>query len=274
MDSAIRSHFYSAVERALIVDEPFPHLYATEVFPADFYKTLLDSLPALEQYTQYSEQYSARYSLDLTASTVKNLKEVSAFWIEFERWLSSSELLNEIFRKFGDRMKTCYALREKYLKAAATPDGVIVSPQSLLCRDFANFALNPHTDAGAKLVVGIFYFPKDESLTEFGTSLYSPKDPSVRDFHKSTRFPREGFDLVKTFENRPNSFVAFLKTDNSFHGVEDRPHSNAGRDVLFWIPRIGKIPSKARIGHVPDAETEAEIVVPASIFAPDRELVS
>jgi hypothetical protein len=274
MESVARSQFYSAVKRADLIDDPFPHLYATEVFPPNFYKRLLGNLPALDQYTQYSEQYSARYSLDLTASTVKNLKEASAFWIEFERWLNSSELLNEIFRKFGDRMKICYPLRAKYLKDATTAEGVIVSPQSLLCRDFANFALNPHTDAGAKLVVGIFYFSKDESLIEFGTSLYRPKDPTLRDFHKSKRFPREQFDLVKTFENRPNSFVAFLKTDNSFHGVENRPYSNAGRDVLFWIPRIGKIPGAARIGHIPDAETEAVITVPASIFTPEGELVS
>jgi hypothetical protein len=273
MDSAIRSHFYAAIERALIVDDPFPHLYATEVFPADFYQSLLDSLPKLDRYTQYSKTYPERYSLDLTADTVKNLQEVSAFWTDFERWLSSSELLNEVFRKFGERMKICYDLREKYLKEAATPDGVIVSPQSLLCRDFANFALKPHTDAGAKLVVGVFYFPKDESLIEFGTSIYRPKDPTLREFHKSTRFPHKDFDVVRTFENRPNSFVAFLKTDNSFHGVEDRPHSNVGRDVLFWIPRIGKIPTKARVGHVVDAETESVVTVPASIFTPEKELV-
>ena len=271
MDAEARSHFYAAIERAQLVEEPFPHIYATEVFPADYYKRLRASLPQLEEYTQYSKKYSARFALDLTSETVKSLKERS-FWTGFESWLNSGELLNAMFRKFGDRMKSCYELRKKFIDEATTPDGVVVSSQSLLCRDFANFALEPHTDAAAKLVVGIFYFPEDDSLIDFGTSLYKPKDPTVRDFY-SKRFDREEFDLVRTFENRPNSFAAFLKTDNSFHGVEERPYPNVGRDVLFWIPRIGAIPQKARVGG-DEASTEKATTVPASLFTPEGALVS
>jgi hypothetical protein len=234
----------------------------------------MDSLPPLENYKKFSEQYAARYSLDITADSVKSLNEVSSFWIGFESWLNSTELLNVLFRKFGKRMQSCYELRKKWINEATTPDGVIVSSQSLLCRDFANFALEPHTDAAMKLVVGIFYFPKDESLIEFGTSLYKPKDPTVRDFH-SKRMDRTQFDLVKTFENRPNSFAAFLKTDDSFHGVEDRPHSNVGRDVLFWIPRLGNIPRRARIGLEQDVEArESPNLIPASVFTPAKETVA
>jgi hypothetical protein len=274
MDAATRTHFYSAIERAGVVEEPFPHLYATNVFPADFYQRLVATLPALDEYKRYSDRYAARYSLDLTADSVKNLKDVSAFWIEFERWLNSTELLNALFSKFGDRMKSCYALRKRLLQEATTADGIIVSSQSLLCRDFANFAIDPHTDAPPKLVVGIFYFPKDDSLIEFGTSLYRPKDPTLRSF-PSNPTPRDKFELVKTFENRPNSFAAFLKTDNSFHGVESRPHSNIGRDVLFWIPRIGSIPRTARVGLEQKAEArESFNVVAASMLVPDKELVS
>jgi hypothetical protein len=273
MDATVRQHFYAAIERAELLDAPFPHLSATDVFPAEYYQRLLASLPLLEEYTQYSQKYSARYALDITSDTVKNLKEAD-FWMNFERWLNSEELLNAMFRKFGDRMKSCFELRKKLINEATTPDGgVVVSSQSLLCRDFANFALEPHTDAATKLVVGIFYLPKDDTFVEFGTSLYSPKDPIVRDFY-SKRFGRDAFDLVKTFENRPNSFAAFLKTDNSFHGVEDRPHSNAGRDVMFWIPRIGTIPQKARVGGGSNSARDKAITVPASIFTPEDALAS
>jgi hypothetical protein len=274
MDAAVRSHFYSAIKGAKLIEDPFPHLYATEVFPADFYRHLIDSLPPAESYKQYSERYSARYALDITANSVKGLKDGSDFWIAFESWLNSTELLNALFGKFGDRMKSCYELRKKWIDEATTADGVIVSSQSLLCRDFANFAMDPHTDAAPKLVVGIFYFSKDESLIEFGTSLYRPKDPSLRDFD-SKRMQRDQFDLVKTFENRPNSFAAFLKTDNSFHGVEDRPHSNVGRDVLFWIPRLGNIRRRARAKFDQEVEGRGSPnVVPASVFTPAHELAS
>jgi hypothetical protein len=274
MDSAARAHFYAAIERAELVDDPFPHLYARDVFPADFYNSLLENLPALDHYTQYSKKYSERYSLDITQETVKKLGPAAPFWTGFEGWLNSSEMLNAMLNRFGPRMKMCYSLREKFIQKAMTPEGVTVSPQSFLCRDFANFALQPHSDAGPKLVVGVFYLSKDDSLVEFGTSLYRPKDPTLREFYGSQRFPFDQFDRVRTFENRPNSFAAFLKTDNSFHGVEDRPYPNVGRDVLFWIPRIGKIPPSARVGSTPSTETEVSFTVPPSVFKPERELVS
>ena len=216
--SAAKAHFRAAIKRAELIEDPFPHLYARDVFPAEFYQRLLDNLPPLEKYTQYSEQYSARYSLDITESSVKKLGPPAPFWSGFERWLNSAEMLTIMFEKFGHRMKYCHALREQFLKKATTPQGVEIGTQSFLCRDFKNFVLQPHTDAGAKLVVGVFYLSKDDSLVEFGTSLYRPKDPTVREFYKSTRFPFDQFELVKTFDNRPNSFAAFLKTDNSFHG--------------------------------------------------------
>ena len=270
MEAAAKAHFYAAIERAELIEEPFPHLYVRDVFPADFYNRLLENLPPIDKYTQYSEQYSARYSLDITDSSVKKLGDNAPFWAGFESWLNSGDMLNAMFSKFGHRMKYCHALREQFLKQATTPEGVVIGPQTFLCRDFKNFVLQPHTDAGAKLVVGVFYLSKDDNLVEFGTSLYKPKDPALREFYKSKRFPFDQFELVKTFENRPNSFAAFLKTDNSFHGVEERPHVDIGRDVMFWIPRIGKIPASARVGNAEEAGAGTSVTVPASIFTPEK----
>jgi hypothetical protein len=263
MDSATKSHFYEALERATITEEPFPHLYATDIFPREFYQHVRSSLPAIEQYKQYSARYPARYVIDLMPSTVKGLAaDVSGFWTDFEGWLNSSELMGHMTRKFGDRLKCCYTDREGLVKAASTPEGITITPQSLLSRDFSRYAIDPHTDAGPKFVVGVFYFPKDGSLLEFGTSIYRPKDASLKDFAKSVRFRRDDFELVRTMENRPNSLFMFLKTDQSFHGVEQRSYSNVGRDVLFWIPRIGKAKT-----------AEKTISIPADVFTP-RELVA
>src|SRR5690349_4179510 len=101
MESAVKSHFYAAIERAELIEDPFPHLYVRDVFPADFYQSVLANLPPLEKYTKFSEKYADRYSLDVTKSSVQKLGEVAPFWIGFENWLNSGEMLNAMLKKFG-----------------------------------------------------------------------------------------------------------------------------------------------------------------------------
>jgi hypothetical protein len=247
MDQAVKDHFYSAIERAPTVDEPFTHLYAAEIFPASFYAKLLDNLPPREGYKQFPAPYEERFGIELAPSTARTIND---FWIDFEDWLHSAELLSFMARKFGPALQECYGHRRSFVEQSSKDNEVEITMRSLLVRDFKNFSILPHTDGNTKFITGAFYFPKDESQIEFGTSIYRPKDPGFRDF-QTTRYPREQFELAKTAENKPNSFFAFVKSDRSFHGVEDHEHSNSGRDVMFWLPQIGRGANAERVNTLP-----------------------
>lgn len=240
MDNRVKLHAYKAIQNAELVSEPFPYIYISKVLPDDFYVELLNKLPPDADYDVYSAPYEQRHYIQLSPSRTEKLSaEVSGFWKEFEAWIHSQEFLDVLVKKFGKRLQVNHKYRENDLvKHSVSDDRVRVSPRSLLVRDYENFALGPHTDSESKFIVGAFYFPKDESLREFGTSIYTPKDKSLTSW-PSPHLKHENFDLTKTFENQPNTMLVFMKTDHSWHGVERKQHSNVGRDVLFWIPQIG-----------------------------------
>jgi hypothetical protein len=79
---------------------------------------------------------------------------------------------------------------------------------------------------------------KDDRFSAFGTSIYRPKEADFVAW-KSPHYSHDKFDLVGTFPNAPNSLFVFVKTNNSFHGVEPGDYPNDGRNLLMWIPEIG-----------------------------------
>ncbi|PHN33671.1 hypothetical protein AO242_23700 [Pseudomonas sp. ICMP 561] len=240
VDSYVKQHAYKAIKNAKLVSAPFPHIYVERVLPDNFYAELLVKLPPDDDYNIYPPPYEQRHFIQLSPSRTEKLTSaVSQFWKDFEAWIHSQEFLEVLVEKFGKHLQVNYKYREKDLiKNSVSDECVRVSPRSLLVRDYQNFALGPHTDSESKFIVGAFYFPKDDSLRDFGTSIYTPKDLKLTSW-SSPHMNHEDFNLVKTFENRPNTMLVFMKTDHSWHGVERKQHSNVGRDVLFWIPQIG-----------------------------------
>jgi hypothetical protein len=255
MRPEVKDHVYSAMRRAPLVLEPFPHFHVKGVFPADFYRQLVARLPADQDYETYPAPYEERRFIQMNRSTAGKLSGGAAeFWQPFEAWLHSQEFLDRMTEKFAPQLHVNRPHRTRQLEKHAADGQVHIGPRSLLVRDYANFALGPHTDSGSKFIVGAFYFPRDEQLKEFGTSLYTPRQQGQVAWD-SPHLDHADFKLDRTIPNLPNSMFVFMKTDNSWHGVENKPHANVGRDVLFWIPQIGPAPG-----------AEHQLALPRALF--------
>jgi len=77
----------------------------------------------------------------------------------------------------------------------------------------------------------------DDRARPLGTSIYRPKDP---DFScaRRTNYPFEEFIKVGTAPYMPNSLLAFLRSDRSFHGVEPLSVQDTGsgpRDLIQYV---------------------------------------
>ena len=121
------------------------------------------------------------------------------------------------FKKFLD-------MRFTYL------ENVSYTKRMQLVYDKKHYSLGPHTDHPSKVLSLLIYLPKDRSQISTGTSLYMPKDPELLDKelpHK--HYPREDFLKVITMPYVPNSAFCFIKTNNSFHGVEALDMENTAR---------------------------------------------
>lgn len=235
---------YYNVANAPLRAYPFPHFYVRDVFPAEFYATLLEKLPPQSVYKRLDETgtvpkgaYPDRYICSLEDAEEDEFRRGAGdFWERFHAWMGGHTLPRLLLHIFRDAMQARYG----------DDVNVHVSSECRLVRDFTHYDISPHTDTPRKLVSLLFYLPADDSLRCLGTSLYVPRDPSRR--CEGTRH-HEFADFLKvaTAEFRPNSLLAFFKTDLAFHGVEPITDPGVERNLLLYnlyaekvVPKPGR----------------------------------
>ncbi len=210
-----------------ILNFPFPHIFVENIFTEKFYSKIQDNLLDLKEMTSMADLYNdknyykERMVLDfaMEESIQKVSKDKRDFWLSFHKsmYQNLSHVLEVKFKKFLD-------MRFTYL------ENVSYTKRMQLVYDKKHYSLGPHTDHPSKVLSLLIYLPKDRSQISTGTSLYMPKDPELLDKelpHK--HYPREDFLKVITMPYVPNSAFCFIKTNNSFHGVEALDMENTAR---------------------------------------------
>lgn len=230
------AHFINRLSAAEVVLEPYPHYYLENVFPVDYYQALLKHLPASTVYQNLFEvtdykldhfRHRDQRNLDdgWTNSLTVALKE---FWDSFNEWFLGPELAQAVLASFTAPLRARFG----------NEPWPAVSVESQLIRHRAGYFLGPHSDLHTKLVVLLVYLAPDESAAHLGTSLYRPKDPSFT-CPNSLHYPFDDFVRAATAPYKPNSLLAFLRSDISFHGVEPLSEQDvaatAGRDVIQYV---------------------------------------
>jgi FkbM family methyltransferase len=196
--TAAEKHVSASIENAQLILEPFPYLYVENVLPEDDYNMLLASLLPDDRYVPIKKARGLRgYPQRLVGPVKPQLP-----WIP--------------------------ALRQ----ALSTKFGLVgeMTDETLLIRDLPGYSIGPHTDHPQRVLSAILYLAPDDKNPELGTTIYTPKDPKFRckggPHYKFSQFKPAGLMLYKR-----NCMFVFLKTDNSFHGVET---TLKPRDVLLY----------------------------------------
>lgn len=232
-----QSHFIERLRSARVEADPFPHYYIEGVFPDDYYGELLRHLPDSNVYENLYEvtslkldHFRHRYQRDLTDGWTKALPpELQSFWNPFNEWFLSPQLAQAVLESFAE------PLRPRIGEKAEWPE---VSVEAQFIRHRPGYFLGPHSDLYTKLVVLLLYLAPDNRAERLGTSLYRPK---VEGFScpDSKHYPFEDFIRVKTAPYRPNSLLAFVRSDISFHGLDPLTEKDVvaaeGRDVIQYV---------------------------------------
>jgi hypothetical protein len=223
------THFTNRLHAARVEVDPFPHFYLEHVFPDDYYEALLKHLPSTEVYDNLYEvtdlkldQFRHRNQRDMDAGWTTRLpRDLQPFWNDFNDWFLGPNL-------------ACAVLDSFHSQRSSWPE---VSVESQFIRHRAGYFLGPHSDLYTKLVVLLIYLAPDHGAEHLGTSLYRPKDPSFS-CPDSKHYPFEDFIRVKTAPYKPNSLLAFMRSDISFHGLEPLSQTDVvteGRDVIQYV---------------------------------------
>jgi hypothetical protein len=227
-------HVIEKINQAQVVEDPFPYFYIENIFPESFFKTILNLYPQENQFIPLGKtnrvgkgQYNERLMFSLEKSNVMQLSQMEfLFWKNFSDHIHSQHFTNAILERLSSYVQKRY--QNKYEKLS-------FSTVCELLIDKTNYALGPHTDHPMRTVTCLFYLPSDDSLSHMGTSVYVPKD---RSFTSDGLFHHEfkDFDKIYTAPFKPNSLFGFVRTDNSFHGVEPIKEDNVTRRLMnFFI---------------------------------------
>ena len=243
MNPAVEEHVIYQLANAPLRPYPYPHLYAESIFPPEYYAELRDNWPKASQLAPLDSMgrvpkgaYPERFVMPLTPEKVQDLPEAPReFWTDFARWmLGSTRFLYAAMDKFEP------ALRKRF---GAELERADFSHEVLIVRDHSNYKLGPHTDSPRKVLSFLFYCPDDARYSHLGTSIYAPIDPAFR----CPGGPHHAFDRfrkVKTMEYRPNTLFAFVKTDDSFHGVDPIRDADVLRDLILYDIQVATPPAR------------------------------
>ena len=269
MHTDVEDHVIYQLANAPLRAYPYPHLYVESVFPTGFYGALRAHWPQSSQLVSLESTgrvtkgaYRERFVMPLREKEIGSLPpETAAFWRAVAKWMLGSERLRSaVIEKFEPYVRSRFgdALEELDL-----------SHEVLVVRDHTNYNLGPHTDSPRRVVSLLFYCPDDASHSHLGTSLYRPIDPAFR-CQGGPHHPHDRFHRVATMEYKPNALFAFVKTDNSFHGVEPIRDADVLRDLILYDIQVNGVrrppgtgpadtprETAARLQPTPDAAPEA-----------------
>lgn len=207
---------------------PFPHFFCENVFSDEFYKRIQENLPEEMYLFPISEKrpvpkgyYDERYVLSLEDNDI-NLLPNATFWVAFKKQILGGGLKNFLLSRFAEMLKNIHPDFNSYKTRS----------EILIVKDKENYALGPHTDSPKKLITILFYLPTNDSSESIGTSLYIPKDFKFT-CPGGAHHERDYFNLVYTAPFKRNSAFGFIKTNNSFHGVE-KLNSTYDRWLLLY----------------------------------------
>ena len=230
------AHIVERLRTAQLIASPYPNYCLDRIFPDNYYHELLRHLPGGSAYQNLFEisslkldHFKFREQRDLNDGWTQDLPAtLKRFWDEFNAWFYSIELAEAVLDSFAEPMQARFGDKSSWPQ---------VSVEVQLIRHKAGYFLQPHSDLHSKLIVLMIYLPADESIEHLGTSLYRPKDP---DFScaKSLHHSYEHFIKVKTAPYKPNSLLAFERSDRSFHGVEPtspEDFSHSHRDLIQYV---------------------------------------
>ena len=209
------------IRAAEIDNVPTANIFMEDMLPVHVYRELLARLPhdsALDPIIHpdaiTADGKRTRYLLDLTAESLERLQpEDQPFWEAMIAVFTAPEITRAIVEKYEP------ALRARF--GDAMPELIAVP---ILYRDFPGYRIGIHQDTPRKIATMQFYLPEDESQLHLGTT-----------FHCRTG---DSFQRHKTNAFAPNSAYSFVRSEESWHSVDELGPDEKVRNTIaltFYI---------------------------------------
>jgi hypothetical protein len=251
MSKNLRDFIEDKLQNATLQWSPFPYLIIENFLPNDVYASVLRYNPFQdnEGVEWISKKHSARLKTSTPYEKRKQVNlhadqkyhaspEASAFWDDMKStFLGDAWFARTIARIFPEYFLVRFGealTHETFWER--------MQQQLFLQRHEPGYHIGPHTDTPTRVLTCIFSFSDRSGFDEFGTQLARHKDPFVRCWGNDHHGFDE-FEVVKTAPYKPNNFLLFLKTRQSFHAVKlitpEVPNQRYGMQFQLYEPPGG-----------------------------------
>ena len=215
--------------------EPYPHIVIENALPENYYKQLAKDFPTqqIKETLPCIQGHTYRY----LANDVLFMKTipVTDLWKNFFETHTSQKFYDRVLEIFAEDITYKTAQYRKKIDVRGHAPGkieVVTDTQFVVHTPTDGTTRTTHLDNPQELYAGLLYFrqPNDNS-TGGDFEIYETNE--IKEvFKRKGREIKEEQDkkLVKTITYKPNTFVMFLNTNKSVHGVT--PRQNADLDRL------------------------------------------
>jgi hypothetical protein len=235
IENRVLVHLLRRLGEVRVEEQPFPHFFVEEVFPADIYDEMLAALPPTEIYQPMGKRHQNgdggynRYEFLLATENFARLTNYqSHVWRGVQRAIGSPQVKLAVYSKLSSGLAYRFQVPREQVSSIAG------HPRSGLMRETTGYSIAPHPDTRKKIVTMQFALPVDRSQEALGTALYE-RSFSPLDWLSAPR----GFRKVKQFPFRPNCAYAFSVLNGlgkkSWHGREHFPAALGERNSLLQI---------------------------------------
>tara|TARA_Y100001938_G_C8099750_1_gene440746 strand:- start:638 stop:1375 length:738 start_codon:yes stop_codon:yes gene_type:complete len=206
--------------------EPYPYVVIKNALEESYYNELESAFPSNESIAGTSNmENNTRYQISANKSFT-----LPKIWREFVDYHVSESFYKEFVSLFGDffpEKKSWAKTSNIFTRGSGKPKSrkdlqmdcqlAINSPVSEL-----SSVKGPHVDNRIEWYAGLFYMRADQDDSHGGgLEIFKPKDPNM-EFVNKKEYDLDLLEKVDEVPYEKNTFVMFLCTKHSLHGVQPR----------------------------------------------------
>jgi hypothetical protein len=231
--------------------EPFPHIVAHNVLPSDIYAALSKNFPDKEVVLDGAD-YISNQRFDYTLKQIREGDNVSQVWKEFCEVNASPQFLEKVIEIFGESIYKIYPhfstshmpledMRPgvRYVDEYTNADIMLDAHISINTPVYTkpSTVRVAHVDDPRKLYGALLYVRAEDDMTEGGDlEIYRYKKVPYRFYgqHVDAKY----IEKIKTIPYKANTFVFFINSIDSLHGVSVRNKTNYTRQFCNFIGQL------------------------------------
>lgn len=229
----ILNHLLESLKNADINRDPFSYYKVENVFPQEFYQTLRDHLPELQEMSELKHKASKRKDNTYARRVIeirneqdfqKIKKDIRQPWKLLWDVVNSKKYMDQVIEMLKPDLKKRF--KKPFLRYND------IGVKMVICRDQDQYKIQVHPDTARKVITMQFYLPPDDQNEHLGTIMHKKLKKKDRVSDRD----EDKYPILEKMRFAQNSGYGFAVGEKSFHSCDCMTlPENYTRDSVFIV---------------------------------------